>query len=260
MKVFEYLKQPKYSSDEMYYKSLSVFSKNRRLNSLFFYNFILKSIVEEQKPASSVFHETKLLMDLNESVYYRFLFFFFLDSYVKFKGVRSQLKIQQFVVPETNSGLSEFDEDQDNNSFVEEDLSDIKEDSLLSDESYGQAQLSEKNFSIFFKVTSNNIFCGIVDIEDHLVKQCTSGFVMKFYGKKQKKVSVEVSDLLAKYLSSYLIKEDIQRVDVKIYSFFDNTSKSFLRSLVNYGIIINKIINQIPVAHNGCRLKKSRRI
>lgn len=239
MRVFKFL-VPKSSSKTLFYKALLILYRNKKLNSLFFYNYVFLSVVKEKRSANKVLREVKLLKKLNDNVFYKFLFFFLFRKHAKFPSLKVKLPKRLNLTKKSSLKLDFFKKTSDN--------------VILSENQ------SREMVTIFFKATSNNIFCGVVDSDNNLIMQCTSGVVLKFYRKKQKKVSIEVSDLLAKYVSKFLLKDDFLKVDVKIYSFFDNVSKSFLRCLSNYGITISKIINQVPVAHNGCRLKKSRRI
>lgn len=105
----------------------------------------------------------------------------------------------------------------------------------------------------------NNIFITILDSNNNVIISLSGGS-KEFKGAK--KITPYRTEMLAKTCPSLLLKENINKLIVKIQGNVKKTAiKSVLKGLVaSNEIQLIYIENYFNDAHNGCRLKKPRRI
>ena len=105
----------------------------------------------------------------------------------------------------------------------------------------------------------NNIFITILNNENNVILSISGGN-KEFKGAK--KITPYRTEMLAKQCPPILLKKSINKLIVKIEGNVKKTPiKSILKGLVSSNEIqVLSIENYFNIAHNGCRLKKQRRI
>jgi small subunit ribosomal protein S11 len=106
------------------------------------------------------------------------------------------------------------------------------------------------------RASFNNTFISISDIQGNVIAWSSAG-LMRFSGKKQS--TPYAAQIAAEDVAKRAQEHGIQNLEVKI-SGPGAGSDSAVRALHAAGIEISLIRNITPLAHNGCRPPKRRRV
>lgn len=110
-----------------------------------------------------------------------------------------------------------------------------------------------------FHVNSNrkNLFFTLTDLTGSVLISSSAG---TFVSSRRKRRSEQVIELMVKRLSAVAKAYRIESVRL----FFKIPTRFFaltiVRTLKSYGIRVAFAVDLVPVAHNGCRKKKARRL
>ena len=102
-----------------------------------------------------------------------------------------------------------------------------------------------------------NLFFTLTDLTGAVLSSSSAGTFMK---KRKKRMSPQVVELITRKLSAVAKAYRIESVRM----FFKIPTKflalAALKTLRSYGIKVVFAVDLVPVAHNGCRKKKGRRL
>lgn len=111
---------------------------------------------------------------------------------------------------------------------------------------------------VLIKCTLNNIFIIVMNSKNKVVFLKTSGS-LGFLGPKRK--TPYAAEVLGKRICFDILKKKVSRVEIILKSPFDKVVKSVLKGLrVNKNLRLYRIRERITIAHNGCRVRKARRV
>lgn len=110
---------------------------------------------------------------------------------------------------------------------------------------------------LFINKKRKNLFFTLTDLNGSVLCSVTAG---KFDIKRRKRMSPQTVELLTKRISTYAKMFRISLVDIilKVKARFMITT--LVRTLKFYGFKLLVASEIIPIAHNGCRKKKKRRL
>ena len=108
---------------------------------------------------------------------------------------------------------------------------------------------------VYLSIKKNNVFVNVTDIKGQTIIKFSSGLIQKNKSKKQ--LPSIIKWIFEKL--SYFVKNNFNHVKLIIKA---PRTKSFfyLRELKRKRLPIIYFENRIPLAHNGCRSPKKRRI
>ncbi len=121
----------------------------------------------------------------------------------------------------------------------------------------GKRKISNLEYAkVYIQSTYNNTLITITDIQNNVIAWSSSGSV-GFKGPKKSTpfAASRIVDALMEKVNGFGIRE--------IFIFVKGVGSgrdSAIRALVNHGLEINSIKDVTPVPHNGCRLRKARRV
>lgn len=116
-------------------------------------------------------------------------------------------------------------------------------------------KLNQKG-TIYIFSTKNNTIITLTDLEGN-TKFSTSAGVLGF--KNSRKSTTYAAQAAADQIASKALNLGYQSVIIKVKG-LGYGKESSLRALFKSRLLVTKIIEQTPVAHNGCRPAKKRRI
>nr|YP_006280833.1 ribosomal protein S11 [Cyanophora paradoxa]ADW79187.1 ribosomal protein S11 [Cyanophora paradoxa] len=110
---------------------------------------------------------------------------------------------------------------------------------------------------LYIKITSNNILFTITDKRNKVLSIISSGMVGFKKSKRSSLYAVELT-------TDYVIKKIIQYNLYKFYLYFKGINRKKRRTCIallrKAKLFFLKIKDNTPIAHGGCRQKKSRRL
>ena len=105
--------------------------------------------------------------------------------------------------------------------------------------------------------TANNTIMLAKDTKNHILAMSSLGLALK--KKRGKKSVASGAQLSSENIVSKLIELGYSKISLRIKG-FGRGRESALFGFSSSGLIIEDILDVTPIPHNGCRLKKSRRI
>ena len=111
-------------------------------------------------------------------------------------------------------------------------------------------------YQIHIQTTLNNTIITLTDAQGNAKASASAGF-LGF--KNSRKSTTYASQTTAEYRAKKCLSLGIQFVEVKLKG-IGFGKESSLRGLQSSGLSIKKIEDVTSFAHNGCRLKKKRRL
>jgi len=121
----------------------------------------------------------------------------------------------------------------------------------------GKRKISNLEYAkVYIQSTYNNTLITITDVQNNVIAWSSSGSV-GFKGPKKSTpfAASRIVDALMEKVNGFGIRE--------IFIFVKGVGSgrdAAIRALVNHGLEINSIKDVTPVPHNGCRLRKARRV
>ena len=105
--------------------------------------------------------------------------------------------------------------------------------------------------------TANNTIILAKDTKNNILAMSSLGLALK--KKRGKKSVASGAQLSSENIVSKLIELGYSKISLRIKG-FGRGRESALFGFSSSGLIIEDILDVTPIPHNGCRLKKSRRI
>ena len=105
--------------------------------------------------------------------------------------------------------------------------------------------------------TANNTILLARDINNNILTQSSLGLVLK--KKRGKKSVASGAQLSSEYVITKLIEQGYSEVSLRVKG-FGRGRESALFGFSSSTLRVEEILDVTPAPHNGCRLKKSRRI
>jgi len=105
--------------------------------------------------------------------------------------------------------------------------------------------------------TNNNIFVSLSYRESSPFYHSSAGVLGLSGSRRDSPTSAELS---GRIVSKIIRSKGYRKFYLRVGSVFDSTLRAFLRGLKFFSTSISKLEHQKPVAHNGVRLKKPRRM
>lgn len=105
--------------------------------------------------------------------------------------------------------------------------------------------------------TANNTIISAKDVKNNIIAISSLGLALK--KKRGKKSVASGAQLSSESIVSKLSELGYSKISLRVKG-FGRGRESALFGFSSSGLIIEDILDVTPIPHNGCRLKKSRRI
>lgn len=111
---------------------------------------------------------------------------------------------------------------------------------------------------VLVKCTINNVFVIVTDNTNRILVSKTPGS-LGFIGPKRK--TPYAAEVLGRRISLDVLKKKVSSIEIILKSPLDKIVKAVLKGLrSNNNLRLIRIKDRIMIAHNGCRLRKARRV
>ncbi|MDP3137258.1 MAG: 30S ribosomal protein S11 [Burkholderiaceae bacterium] len=118
--------------------------------------------------------------------------------------------------------------------------------------------IDEKQFHcVYMRNNSKTLFFTLTDKLGNVLHSLSSGMVGL---KGSKRLGTPAIDLLSRKIAFFARQLNVKIISVNIQVTNNLFNLTALKIFLDAGLEIVKLVERIPVSHNGCRLKKTRRI
>jgi len=109
----------------------------------------------------------------------------------------------------------------------------------------------------YIKITKNNMFVTVIEEKDKkIIAQGSAGYV-QMQGPRKK--MPYAGELLGRKIGENCLLLNCKVIDIHLHSYVCKKVRSIIRGIIIKGVKIREIILDARIAHNGVRLRKSKR-